>query len=333
MNRPRTVFITGAAGFMGRAVGERLRSEGWTVRGVDQNADESTGIIAGDIATAGPWQDHVQGADLVVHTAAIVSNAAAFDEGWRVNVGGTRNVIDAARDAGVARLLHVSSTAVYSHHRPAAVTERHPVRPSGEVYGETKIAAEQTVWQAHAAGEITATVIRPSDVYGPGSRPWTILPVQMLSAGQVVLPARGHGTFNPIYIDDLVDGLVVAAQHEAAAGQVFNLAGSRSCETREFFGHYCRMLGIDGPRVAPTAVAVAIAQVVGTTLRALGRPSEANAATMHMLASTGGVSIDKAEAVLGWRPQVGLVEGMDRTEIWLRAEGLLPGEAALLRPS
>ena len=324
MTVPRTVFITGAAGFMGRAVSARLRAEGWTVRGVDQVADNSAGIVAGDIGTAGPWQDHMQGADLVVHTAAIVSNAATFDEGWRVNVGGTRNVIDAARDAQVARLLHVSSTAVYSHHRPASVTELDPVRPSGEVYGETKIAAEQTVWQAHAAGEITATVVRPSDVYGPGSRPWTILPVKMIAAGQVVLPARGHGTFNPIYIEDLVDGLVLAAQHEAAAGQVFNLAGARSCETREFFGHYCQMLGVDGPRVAPTAVAVALARVVGTTLRAIGRPSEANAATMHMLASTGGVSIEKAEKLLGWRPQIDLAEGMARTETWLRSEGLIP---------
>lgn len=323
MNDPRTVFITGAAGFMGRALSERFRADGWTVRGVDHLADEPAGIVAGDIGTAGPWQRHVQGAALVVHTAAIVSNAAAFDEGWRVNVGGTRNVIDAAREAGAARLLHVSSTAVYSHHRPAAVTELHPVRPSGEVYGETKIAAEQTVWQAHAAGEITATVVRPSDVYGPGSRPWTILPVKMLAAGQVVLPARGRGTFNPIYIDDLVDGLVLAAQHHAAAGQVFNLAGARSCETREFFGHYCRMLGMDGPRVAPTAVAVAIAQVVGSTMRALGRPSEANAATMHMLAASGGVSIEKAERTLGWRPRVDLADGMARTEVWLRAEGLI----------
>ena len=324
MNGPRTVFITGAAGFMGRAVSKRFRSAGWSVRGVDQVADAASGTVAGDIGTAGPWQDHVQGADLVVHTAAIVSNTATLDEGWRVNVGGTRNVIDAARKWHVARLLHVSSTAVYSHHRPAAVTELHPVRPSGDVYGETKIAAEQTVWQAHAAGEITATVVRPSDVYGPGSRPWTILPVKMLAAGQMLLPARGHGTFNPIYIDDLVSGLELAAQHEAAAGQVFNLAGARSCETREFFGHYCQMLGVDGPRVAPTSVAMAIAKVVGTSLRAIGRPSEVNAATMHMLASTGGVSIDKAEQVLGWRPEIDLAEGMALTEVWLRAEGLLP---------
>ena len=103
MNDPRTVFITGAAGFMGRALSERFRADDWTVRGVDHLADEPAGIVAGDIGTAGPWQRHVQGAALVVHTAAIVSNAAAFDEGWRVNVGGTRNVLDAAREAGAGR--------------------------------------------------------------------------------------------------------------------------------------------------------------------------------------------------------------------------------------
>lgn len=323
MTQPRTVVVTGAAGFMGRAVSRRYRSEGWNVRGVDRVADEASGIVSGDIGSEGRWQGDLEGADLVVHTAAIVSNTAARSDAWRVNVAGTRNVIDAAAAAGVSRLLHVSSVAVYSHDRPPIVTEHHPVRPGGDVYGDTKVAAEEVVWQAHAAGEIAATVVRPSDVYGPESRPWTILPVKMLAAGQVVLPARGHGTFNPIFIDDLVDGLVTAASHEAGVGQVFNLSGGNACETREFFAHYCRMLGTDGPRVAPTPVAVGIATVVGTTLRALGRPSEANAATMRMLAASGEVSVDKARDVLGWQPRIDLEEGMARTEVWLRAEGLL----------
>lgn len=349
----RTVFVTGAAGFIGRMLCERYLAAGWNVRGVDRAtgpsgsapgpaapgpaapgpaADGASGtpglppaaeIVAGDVTEAGPWCNAVAGADLVIHTAALVSNTASLAEGWRVNVGGTHRVVRVAAAAGVARLVHFSSAAVYGHHRDGRVDEREPVRLSGAVYGDTKVASEQVVLQAHAAGEISATVVRPTDVYGPGSRPWTILPVQMLRAGQVLLPAHGRGSFVPIYVDDLIDAVVRAGAAGEAAGQVFNLSGGAAVETREFLGHYCRMLGIGPPRTASTPVAVAVAEVMGRALRLAGRPSEANGATMRMLAATGDVSIDKARRLLGWEPAVDLDEGMRRTEEWLRAGGYL----------
>lgn len=319
---PRAL-VTGAAGFMGAAVSEKLRSLGYEVSGVDMTAQGDTRVTGADISAPGSWQDLAAGCELVIHTAAIVSNSSSWDSAWAVNVRGTRNVVEACRDGGVQRLLHVSSAAVYSHDRPPVVTEELPVRPSKRVYGDTKIAAEQVIWQAHAAGEVTATVVRPGDVYGPGSRPWTVLPVQMLSAGQVILPARGHGLMNPLYVTDLVAGLVAAATSPAGEGQVFNLSGPEAVETHEFFGHYCAMLGIGGPRVAPTLLAVAVATLVGGTLRTLGRPSEASAGTMAMLATGARISNQKASDILGWQPQVDLDEGMELTEAWLRAEGLL----------
>lgn len=308
---------------MGTAMSERLRAMGYDVSGVDMAARDDTGINEADISARGSWQDLAAGCELVIHTAAVVSNSSSWDSAWTVNVRGTRNVVEACRDGGAQRLLHVSSAAVYSHDRPPVVTEDLPVRPSRRVYGDTKIAAEQVIWQAHAAGEVTATVVRPGDVYGPGSRPWTVLPVQMLAAGQVILPARGHGLMNPLYVTDLVDGVLAAATNPAGVGQVFNLSGPAAVETRNFFRHYCVMLGIDGPRVAPTRLAVAIATVVGGTLRAFGRPSEASAGTMAMLATNARVSNQLASDVLGWEPQIDLDAGMEMTEAWLRAEGLL----------
>ncbi|KAA0234991.1 MAG: dTDP-glucose 4,6-dehydratase [Acidimicrobiales bacterium] len=322
------LLVTGAAGFIGRAVSQRFLDEGWEVTGVDlmdgADGDPAVPIVAGDVSEPGPWQDSVSGSDLVVHTAALVSNTATVDEAWAVNVRGTRNVIEAAVAAGTSRIVVFSSCAVYSHHREGGVTELTPVRPSGGAYGDTKIATEQVALQSHAAGEIDVTILRPGDVYGPGSRPWTIIPIQMLKAHQVVLPARGHGTFVPVYIDDLTDFVWRAATSEVARGQVFNVTGGVAVEAREFFAYYCRMLGIDGPRVAPTPVAVALAEVIGRVLRLLGRRSEANASTMRMLAATGSVSIARAGDLLGWEPQVDLDEGMQRTEKWLRANGLLP---------
>jgi len=242
------VFVTGANGFIGRAVAERLRSEGAEVGGVDLVADTERGVVAGDVAVAGPWQSAAAGADVVIHTAALVSNAYDVDESWRVNVLGTRNALDAAATGGIGRFVHISSVRAFSDLGfTDGVDERHPVRPDGNPYVDTKIASEQVVLQAHAAGEVECAVVRPGDVYGPGSRPWTVLPLEIIKARRFLLPAMGRGRFSPVYVDDLVTGLTLAAERPEAAGQVFTIAGSASVPAKEFFGHYFRMLGRRGP--------------------------------------------------------------------------------------
>ncbi len=319
----RRVFVTGALGFIGRSVADRFRNEGWDVRGMDVAADPSRDVAAGDVSAPGPWQTHAAGCALVVHTAAMVSNVGDPTRAWAVNVRGTRNVVDAAVMGGAARLVHFSSAAVYGHDRPAGVDERYPVRPTGSTYGDTKIASEQVVLQADAAGEVGVSVLRPGDVYGPGSRPWTILPVEMLRHHQVVLPAHGRGVLDAVFVDDLVEMVVLVAGNDRALGQVFNVSGDAPVETRTFFGHYARMLGVREPPAIGTTAAVLASEAIGRTMRALGRHSEASAATMRMLAGRGWSSIDKARDLVGYSPRVGLREGMRRTEAWLRAEGRL----------
>src|SRR5205814_2467530 len=95
-------------------------------------------------------------------------------------------------------------------------------------YTDTKIAGEQIVLQAHAAGELECTVVRPGDVYGPRSRPWVVLPLEAIRRRQLVLPARGRGLVSPVYVDDLVEGYVRAAREPAAAGQVITVTGPES---------------------------------------------------------------------------------------------------------
>ena len=92
---------------------------------------------------------------------------------WDVNVMGTRHALDAAVRAEAQRFVQLSSVLAFSWDFPDGVDERHPVRPNGAPYVDTKVASEQVVLQAHAAGEIACTVIRPGDVWGPRSRPWT----------------------------------------------------------------------------------------------------------------------------------------------------------------
>jgi nucleoside-diphosphate-sugar epimerase len=320
---PRRVLITGAQGFIGAALAERFRALGAEVRGVDLRADPARSIVAGDVARTGDWQRHADGCDLVVHTAAIVS-MRGNDPGavWQTNALGTRHVLDAARHAGAARVVHLSSVTVFGFSFPDGVDESHPTAPNGVPYVDTKIASEALVLRAHAAGEVPCTIVRPGDVYGPRSRPWTILPAEELARGRFILPALGRGIFSPIYIDNLVDGIVLAATTQEAAGGVFTISDGVGVTTREFFGHYARLLGRRLP-VVPTGVATALASAVALGARATGRESEINAAAARYLSRTGTYAIDRARAVLGYEPRVGLAEGMARTATWLREQRLV----------
>jgi nucleoside-diphosphate-sugar epimerase len=253
-----------------------------------------------------------------------VSNAYDLEESWRANVLGTRNALDAAAAGGVGRFVHISSVRAFSDlHFPDGVDERRPVRPDGNPYVDTKIASEQVVLQAHAAGEVECAIVRPGDVYGPGSRPWTVLPLEIIKSNRFLLPAMGRGVFSPVYVDDLVEGLTLAAERPEAAGQVLTIGGPAPVPAKEFFGHYFRMLGKRGPVCLPTPLAVAAARVGGAAERLRGHRTEINAASMLYLARPGGYSIEKARRLLGYEPRVTLDEGMRRTETWLREQGLL----------
>ena len=317
-------MVTGAAGFIGRSLTERLRADGVEVVGLDMQTNKGAGIVAGDITEPGGWQSAAEGCDTVIHTAAAVTNTASQDFGWRVNVLGTKHVIDAAVAGGAQRFVHLSSVRAFSDTDfPDGVTEDHPVRPSDSVYVNTKIASEQVALQAHAEGRIATTVIRPGDVYGPGSRPWTVLIVEAIRKNQFLLPAMGKGIFSPAYIDNLVDGIVLAASRDEGAGQVFTISDGIGVSNREFFGHYYRMLGRKGPRCVPTPAAMALVAVPEAAAVVSGSRTEISRESMRYFTRTGTYSIEKARRLLGYEPAVGLEQGMKQTEAWLRSQGLL----------
>lgn len=166
-----------------------------------------------------------------------------------------------------------------------------------------------------------ATIVRPGDVYGPRSRGWTVLPVQMIKSGQMLLPADGEIT--PVYVENLVDGVMLAAGSEQAAGQIFTITDGHAVTTREFFGRYATMLGKPPIRTIPTVAAKPFAAITGAALRSFGKDTELSAVSLAYISRRGTYSIEKARRVLGYEPAVDLDEGMRRTEEWLRAESLL----------
>lgn len=313
------VFITGASGFIGRALYERYVADGHVVSGCDLVADPGRGIIAGDVAEPGAWQEHASDCELFIHTAATVSlRLERAEEIWRANVLGTANAVDAAKRA--ERFVHFSSVTVFGLDFPDGVDEFHPVHNTFLPYPDSKIASEQVVLQAHVDGRVRCTIVRPGDVYGPRSRVWAQIPAELIKARRFTLPGGGRGIHSPVYIDNLVDGVVLAAASPDALGQVFTLSDGLGVPYREFFAPYAQLVG-RRLITLPAPLAIAMAAGVRQVARLAPGDNEINPQSARYLLRRGTYSNAKARTVLGWEPRVSLAEGMERTIEWLREQG------------
>jgi nucleoside-diphosphate-sugar epimerase len=317
------VAVTGAGGFIGAATCRRLAADGHDVVGLDL-ADTARGRVeaAGaefrrcDVTALEELRQALSDADGVIHAAAIVSDWGPLAEFERVNVGGTRNVLEAA--AGAERIVHVSSVAVWGYEFTEDITdEDEPPKPCGMPYIDTKGRAEQA---ALAAG---ATVVRPGDVYGPESVPWTIRPLDGLKRGRLRLPGRGEGLITPVYVDDLTDCFARALTRPDAAGRAFTAWDGHAVTTAEFFSYHGRMLGKDRLPTVPRPVAVAAAWVAEQVARVTGRPPTLSRNAITLISRKATYPNARARELLGWEPRVSLEEGMRRTEAWAREAGLL----------
>jgi nucleoside-diphosphate-sugar epimerase len=289
-----------------------LRSAEWAVRGIA--LDGSGDLLPGDVSEPGTWQDACADADLVIHAAALVAMPAPRDRRrfWRVNTLGTRNVIEAARRHGVGRVVLVSSVTVFGNDFPDQVDETYPVRPTGVPYADTKIAAEQVALAAHQAGEVEVSVVRPSDVYGPGSV-WITQPLDMMRWRTFALPARGRGIFSPVHVEDLSAGVIAAGITPGAAGHVITLSGGVGVSTADFFDRVAALGGLPRPPRLPTAAMLTASVAAGAGARLRGRQTRLSMDAVRYLAERRGTySNAKATGLLGWTPTIGLDEGMAR---------------------
>jgi nucleoside-diphosphate-sugar epimerase len=320
---PRSVFITGANGFIGRSLLKRYKALGAQVRGMDLFADADNDVVAGDLTRPDVWAAHARGCDLFINTAAVVSLAAPWKLYREVSVQGVRNCLEVAITAGARRFVHISSIAALGWKYPDLADEACDV-VIGEHYryGVAKGASEHVVLASHAAGEIDCTVVRPGDVYGPGSRAWLIEPLKMAKAGALILPNGGKGVFTPVYVDDLLDGIMLAAGLAQASGHIFHLSSAQPTTCKAFFANHWRWAGRSGaPRTLPLPVAAALTHLIWRANRVFRINSEVTPDAMYMLARSGDISIAKARRLLGYEPKVTLEEGLRRSEDWLRVTG------------
>ena len=291
-----TIAVTGASGFIGAALCERLRADGDEAIAIDITGNPDR---RADVADPAQTVAALAGADAIVHAAAIVAERGHMDDFIRVNVRGTRNVLDAAGDR---RTVVLASVAGWGYEFRHDLSEDSPPRPCGVPYVDTKGATETLALRRGA------TVIRPGDVYGPGSTPWVIRPLQMMRDGRFFLPSPGDGVMTPVFVDDLVDAIVRALHETTAAGRAYTVWDGSPVTAREFF----ELLGGRPVRTLP-------APLLKVTARAFGM----GPAAITFVTRRAAFPNTRAREELGWEPQTTLADGMARTREWAREAGLL----------
>lgn len=318
-----TVAVTGAAGFIGSRLTAELVGEGAEVVGIDVSPTAAERILeAGgrpricDITEPASVSAAIAGSTHVIHTAAFVHEWGTMDEFVHVNVRGTAAVLDAAQSAGVERVVHTSSVVVYGYDHPGEQDEDAHLRTAGIPYIDTKAASDRL---ARRRG---AVVIRPGDVYGPGSVPWFVRPLQLARAGQLSVPGSGAGVMLPVYVDDLVEALLVGVER-GAPGRAYTAWDGDPVTFREYFGRIAAIAGTPEPRRLPRPVLEVAGGLSELWARLRSRPPAFTSRSPVFIDRRGTISNRRIREELGWQPLVGLDEGLKRARDWALAEGLL----------
>lgn len=313
-----TIAITGIGGFIGLRMAERARANGWTVRGLDLSpagAERARAagaeVVVGSVNDAAAVAAALQGADWVFHTAAIVEEDGPRDLYERVNIEGTRTVCNVAQQLGVRRLVHLSSVMVYGFDYPQDVAEDGPVDGQGNVYNDTKLASERVALSFNDPQRLGVIVIRPGDVYGRGSLPWVTRPVQMLRRGVFMLPGRGSGVINHVHVDNLIDGVMLAVDHDAI-GEAFNITDGVATRCDAFFAPHARLAGVRRVPALPTWAVMLLMRLSQPWWRLRGQTPPASPTALRFLLRRHRYSIAKAQARLGYQPRIDLEQGMQQ---------------------
>jgi nucleoside-diphosphate-sugar epimerase len=324
----KTIAITGIGGFIGQRMAERALDKGMDVRGLDLSEDAAAharelgaAVSIGDVRDPEAVARLLQGADIVFHAAAIVRESGDMDTFRQVNVDGSRLLARTAAEMGVARLVHLSSVMVYGFDFPPDVSEDGPFRGEDNPYCTTKYESEGAVRDFHGQGDLEVTVIRPGDVYGPGSMPWVVRPLEMMRQGLFMLPDGGHGVLDPTYIDNLIDAVFLTIRKDAT-DEAFNVTDGMAMETRHFFRYHADMLGKNRILTLPSWLLKPIFAMIELGARAVGVQPPASVAALHFINKPHGYSNQKI-LDLGHEPAVGLDEGMRRVEAWARKTSLI----------
>ena len=322
------VALTGASGYTGGRLLETLRGRGDEVSALVRSASLSDGLrasgarlVEGDLGSRDAIRELVEGADAVMHVAAVYRTAGHPDSYYRdVNVKGTERLLEAAAEARVGRFVHTSTVGVHGHVANPPADETAPVAP-GDIYQETKAEAEALALEFYRERNVPVAVVRPGAIYGPGETRLLKL-FRAVARGRYAIVGSGRSFYHPVYIDDLVQGFLLALDREEAVGESFLICGPEYVSQTDLAALVAKHTG---GSVLPFRIPAAPIQLAGDVVEAvcvpLGIEPPLHRRRVDFWTKSRAFTIDKARRLLGYDPQVHLDEGVARTAASYREAG------------
>jgi len=319
------VLVTGASGFLGGAVAARIADAGHEVTTLQRRPSGVPGVrdIAGSVTDASIVRDAVQGQDAVVHLAAKVSLAGERSEFARVNVEGTRQMLEAARAAGVQRFVQVSSPSVAHVGRALVGVGAEPADPDGTHgdYARTKAAAELLAL-SYDAPDFAVVAVRPHLVWGPGDTQLVARIVDRARRRRLPLLDKGAALIDSTYIDNAADAMLAALERaDVAHGRALVVTNGEPRPVAELLGGMCRAAGVPAPS---WRVPGALARAAGGAVERVWawRPGQDEPPMTRFLAEQLSTAhwFDQRETreALNWEPRVSIEEGLARLAQYYR---------------
>jgi len=332
--RDHVCLVTGATGFIGGHLAERLVKEGYQVRCLARETSDTSHldnldveIAVGDLTSARSLARAAAGCRYVFHCGAMVSDWATAREIAGINVGGTRHLLEAAVAASVERFIHFSTTDVYGYPGGPAIDETYTATRFRNWYAQTKLAAEAEVRRVEKEHGLDAVILRPTTVYGPRSTEVVGEIARAIRRGNMLLIDRGRAIAGLCYVENLVDAALLALHHEAAPGQAFNASDGLDTTWKEFTDGLAEGLGCPPVRWSlPYWMATGIGFSLEHGYRLARRtthlhtPALLSRQAVHVLGTNQDFSNRKARELLGWEPRVDYAAGLDATLAWLKAD-------------
>jgi len=331
-------LITGATGLLGSHIAEQLTAAGQPVRALvrptsDTSFLDTLGVekANGDITDPASLSEAFQGVDTVYHAAAQVGDWGKWRWFVNVTIDGTRNMLAAARRAGVKRFLHVSSISAYGHPdgKGLVLDETAPLGVKlhkWSYYSRAKAAAEKLVWAAHHAGDVPVTVVKPSWLYGPRDRASMPRLIRAIRAGKGKLPGGGDNLLNLTYAGNVAEGCILAATADNARGESYNLSSDGEITLGEYMNKIAACLGCKPvTRKVPYKVAYSAAFLMELFGHMLDRkkPPLVTRYSVWLMGRKCFFSPTKARRELNWQPTVGYDEGIAKAVKWCIDNGVV----------
>jgi nucleoside-diphosphate-sugar epimerase len=336
-------LITGATGLLARHLVPRLAAQcagphrALVLPGEDATALRAFDIdvVRGDIRDPDAVHTAVKGIDVVFHLAGMMGVWRPYSDYLAVNVDGAVNVCRAAQAADVERVVHVSSWTVYGMARGGWIDEDAPLAPFGEPYARSKTAGDLAIQRLIAQENVRAVIVRPGTFFGPGDRLHFGRIADRLRAGRGLIVGSGTNALPFVYVDDIVQGLLLAAFRDRAIGRAYNITTDEPLTQGEFLAAIAEELRLPPPSAHAPYAALYAAGCIAEALAALTRSRKQPILTrlgVRVFGDDNRHAIARARAELGYAPRVTVREGIARAAAWYRGDEKTsagaPGEAA-----